>query len=102
MTSAQVFRTASAVVLMAACFATEAAPRSSAAKAEFKRANPCPAGSAHRGCPGYIVDHVEPLCAGGADAAHNMQWQTIEQAKAKDRDEVRLCRSLRRGATRQR
>lgn len=43
-------------------------PRSTAAVAEFKRANPCPINSARRGpCPGFEVDHIEPLCAGGRD-----------------------------------
>lgn len=67
--------------------------RSSAAKAEFKRENPCPANAARRGsCPGYIIDHVIPLCAGGPDATSNMQWQTVADAKAKDRIERRECR----------
>jgi hypothetical protein len=33
------------------------------------------------------VDHVAPLKRGGADDPSNMQWQTIEDAKAKDRSE---------------
>ena len=72
----------------------EAAPnRSAAAVAAFKRANPCPATGGSKGkCPGYVVDHIEPLCAGGADAPSNMQWQTVAEAKVKDREEVRQCR----------
>lgn len=31
------------------------------------------------------------LCAGGADAPANMQWQMIGAAKAKDREERRMC-----------
>ena len=46
-------------------------------------------------CPGYVVDHVKPLCAGGADAPANMQWQTVQDGKAKDRDERRLCAARR-------
>jgi len=30
-----------------------------------------------------VVDHIVPLCAGGADAPSNMQWQTVEAAKAR-------------------
>jgi hypothetical protein len=38
-------------------------------------------------CPGYVIDHLVPLKRGGADAPGNMQWQTIQAAKAKDRVE---------------
>jgi hypothetical protein len=69
-------------------------PRSSAVKAEFQRANPCPAnGGLHGACPGYIKDHIIPLCAGGPDRASNMQWQTVEDAKVKDRAERRMCKN---------
>jgi hypothetical protein len=66
--------------------------RSHAAKAEFQRSNPCPSnGGLHGACPGYIKDHIIPLCAGGPDRASNMQWQTVADAKAKDRQERRQC-----------
>jgi hypothetical protein len=62
--------------------------RSSNAKHEFQRSHPCPSnGRTSGGCPGYVVDHVTPLKRGGADAPNNMQWQTKEQAKAKDKVE---------------
>ena len=62
--------------------------RSAAAKAEFRHGNPCPATGLITGaCPGYVVDHVIALKRGGPDAASNMQWQTVEAAKAKDRVE---------------
>jgi len=38
-------------------------------------------------CPGWIVDHVQALKHGGADAPVNMQWQTRAEAKAKDKIE---------------
>lgn len=64
-----------------------------AARAEFQRANPCPLNGQPRGaCPGYVVDHVIPLCAGGPDEPANMQWQTREQAREKDKIERRQCR----------
>jgi hypothetical protein len=49
-----------------------------------------------RGRPGYVVDHIRPLACGGADAPSNMQWQTREAAKAKDRTERIGCGSRRR------
>jgi hypothetical protein len=39
------------------------------------------------GRPGYVVDNIKPLAAGGTDTPSNMQWQTVEQAKVKDRTE---------------
>jgi hypothetical protein len=35
-------------------------------------------------CPGYVIDHVQPLKEGGADEPRNMRWQTTQDAKAKD------------------
>lgn len=67
--------------------------RSAKAVASFKHQNPCPSTGLRKGsCPGYVVDHVEPLCAGGLDAPINMQWQTVAEAKAKDKLERKLCR----------
>lgn len=85
-----------AVSVMLAQPAIAKPARSKSAIAEFKRSFPCPANGQSRGaCPGYVVDHIEPLCAGGADAPHNMQWQTVADAKAKDREERRQCRRAR-------
>ena len=62
--------------------------RSTTAKHEFQKANPCPSTSKTSGaCPGYVIDHVVPLKRGGADAPENMQWQTKAAAKAKDKVE---------------
>jgi hypothetical protein len=60
--------------------------RSSAAKNAFKREHPCPATGKPKGaCPGYVIDHIIALKRGGPDSPANMQWQTIKDAKAKDR-----------------
>lgn len=63
----------------------------------FRRANPCPDGpdkGSKTRCKGYVIDHVVPLCAGGADAVQNLAWQTRKDAAAKDRAEVALCRFI--------
>jgi hypothetical protein len=59
----------------------------------FKRAQPCPAtGKARGACHGWVIDHIKPLACGGPDHPSNMQWQTIADAKAKDRWERIGCR----------
>jgi hypothetical protein len=44
-----------------------------------------------KGRPGYVVDHIIPLHCGGCDRPDNMAWQTVEDARSKDRDE-RTCK----------
>ncbi len=62
--------------------------RSRAERDAFERANPCPAtGRSYGARPGYVVDHVIALKRGGPDTPSNMQWQTREAAKAKDKVE---------------
>ncbi len=39
------------------------------------------------GRKGYVIDHIVPLSKGGCDCPSNMQWQTIEDAKRKDKTE---------------
>ncbi len=73
--------------------------RSHSAKTSFERQSPCPStGKTSGRCPGYLIDHVNPLECGGADAPWNMQWQTTTDAKAKDKTEG-TCRVQRRIGT---
>lgn len=66
--------------------------RSQKAKNLFKQSHPCPATGKSKGsCPGYIIDHVKPLACGGADSPINMQWQTKQDAKQKDKWERKGC-----------
>jgi hypothetical protein len=58
--------------------------RSPEEKRKFERESGYP-----HGRPGYVVDHIIPLSEGGRDDPTNMQWQTKEEAKAKDRTERR-------------
>lgn len=49
--------------------------RSDRPKAEFRRRVPCPATNRLDGaCPGWELDHVLPLCCGGADRWENLRW----------------------------
>lgn len=83
----------SAVFLVGSSPSEAKQPRSYAAKAEFKRLQPCPATSRPRGpCPGWQIDHRTPLKCGGPDHPDNMQWLTIDDHKRKTAREARLCR----------
>jgi hypothetical protein len=68
-------------------------PRPSNAEIFFRMDNPCPAtGQAHGACKGYLIDRIIPIVCGGAEAPENMQWQTLAEAKAKDRWDRIGCR----------
>ena len=54
--------------------------RSAAVVRQFKQQTGYPAGK-----PGYVIDHIIPLKRGGCDSVDNMQWQTKEEAKEKDK-----------------
>ncbi len=54
--------------------------RSQAAKNDFKKLSGYPNGRS-----GYVIDHIKPLKEGGCDCPENMQWQTKEEGKAKDK-----------------
>lgn len=70
--------------------------RSNAARLAFVHSSPCPAtGQPKLPCHGYVIDHIQPLCAGGEDHPRNMQWQTIAESKTKDQQEIRMCTRLR-------
>lgn len=78
----------SLMLLIGIAGATE---RSSSAKSEFKRENPCPSGGGSGGCSGYQIDHRQPLAAGGADHKSNMQWLSVDEHKAKTKAERESC-----------
>ena len=85
-----------ALLLLATAPLVSAEARDPAQVREFRAAHPCPATGRTRGpCRGYEVDHVTPLCAGGADRGFNLQWLTIEAHRLKTRDDVRRCAAFR-------
>ena len=88
-------RLTAAIVLTLACLSAPAAEsrRPSNAEILFRLANPCPGtGATHGACTGYVIDRIVPVICGGAEAPDNMQWQTLAEAKEKDRWEAIGCR----------
>jgi hypothetical protein len=73
--------------------ATEPTPRDPAQVRAFRAAHPCPVTGLTTGaCPGWVVDHIYPLCAGGKDLPSNMSWQEARQSYIKDNLERDFCR----------
>lgn len=60
--------------------------RSEEAKRTFERQSGYP-----NGRKGYVIDHIKPLACGGLDVPSNMQWQTVAEARAKDKVERKGC-----------
>lgn len=74
-------------------------PRDKAQVRAFRNEHPCPATGLKRGaCPGWHVDHIIALCAGGEDHPRNMQWITKEDHRFKTLVDVRECRKAHRSA----
>jgi 5-methylcytosine-specific restriction endonuclease McrA len=85
-----------AIFFIAACSistgATAKTHRSHVARYAFVKQHACPATGRHRlPCPGWVIDHIIALACGGADSPENMQWQTREEAKDKDKWERIGC-----------
>lgn len=81
------------VIALIANSASAEIKRSPAAVRAFKKLHPCPSTAPHKKatCPGWVVDHVIALACGGPDKPSNMQWQTVADAKAKDKWERKEC-----------
>lgn len=70
--------------------------RDPAQRAALVQSHPCPSTGKTKGrCPGYVVDHIKPLCAGGSDKPSNMQWQTTAESNKK-KDQLEREQSRRR------
>lgn len=88
-----------AAILLTACAISVGATqqRDRAQVRAFRAEHVCPSTGQHRGaCPGYHVDHITPLCAGGPDRPDNMQWITREDHRFKTLVDVKECRKMRR------
>jgi hypothetical protein len=67
--------------------------RSLKAEALFRLANPCPATGVSNGpCKGYVIDRIIPVICGGVEEPANMKWQTLAEAREKDKWERIGCR----------
>lgn len=87
----------SALLILLVLLAFDAGARGRAPVRQFYKLMACPSTMQMAPpCPGYVVDHVVPLCAGGADDHGNMQWQAKSESLEKDRIEVAFCRWLRK------
>lgn len=96
---AAILAAAAVAPLDAAARSAPAIQRSVAVKDAFKRSHPCPAnGHTSGSCPGWQIDHREPLECGGPDTIDNMQWLTVADHKAKTVQDNIRCRQLRPSA----
>jgi len=81
--------TAVALIVLGASVAEARDPKQVRA---FRATHACPTTGEYTGaCPGWVVDHSYPLCAGGQDLPSNMAWQERRQSYIKDRIERELC-----------
>lgn len=72
------------VLFLLTTFDIQASCRSYKVKHSFDIQNGYP-----KGRKGYVVDHVCALSCGGLDIISNMQYQTYEESKMKDKWETR-------------
>lgn len=90
-----------AVALMLALLCAHAGattPRGTEAPRLFRKANACPATKLFTGpCVGWTMDHMVPLACNGPDTPQNLQWQTVAEAKAKDKIELQCWRYFQGG-----
>lgn len=81
------------ILLMLVCLSAFA--RDPAQVRLFRKTHACPSTHKFTGpCPGWVVDHPVPLCAGGADNPSNMRWQEYRSSLRKDIWERKLCREM--------
>ena len=78
-------------LMLTTTYAEALTKRSQSAKVAFKHQHPA-TGSPRGPCKGYVIDHIVPIAC--PDEPSNMPWQTVADAKAKDKWERKGCRKL--------
>lgn len=66
-------------------------PRHTAIAIQFMKLTGYP-----NGRPGYVIDHIVPLCAGGPDTIANLKWQLKKESYIKDKFERELCAAMKK------
>jgi hypothetical protein len=81
------------LIAMLSLGSLSAAPVRDPAKVRaFRKTHPCPkTGMLTGSCPGYVIDHIKPLCFGGADDPSNMAWEETAASYIKDNFEREAC-----------
>lgn len=83
------------IAALALLCAVSSFARSPSEVRSFRAEHSCPAtGYARGACPGWEVDHIRPLCAGGEDKPGNMQWIRKDDHRFKTLVDVRECRKM--------
>lgn len=75
------------LVLFASCASADI--RHPGTVTDFKRLSGFP-----NGRPGFVADHMIPLCLGGPDTVDNLKWQKEDASYAKDAFERALCKEM--------
>lgn len=80
------------LILIALALISAAPVRDPKQVAAFRKTHACPATNLFTGaCKGWVVDHVKPICFGGADHPDNMTWQDQKVSYLKDAFEREAC-----------
>lgn len=86
-------------VLLLSLLAAAAFARDPAQVRAFRKANACPATTKTDGaCPGWVVNHIVPLCFGGKDEPANMEWEQKAPSYKRDAFERALCKTVKPAA----
>ena len=61
------------ILVLGVALSLDTLARDPGQRSAFVKHHPCPStGKARGACPGYVVDHIKPLCAGDASTSCNL------------------------------